>query len=127
VRIIDVFVDSLDMEELGFKNAIPSNTGRPGYDPRVLLKLYIYGHLNKIVASRKLEAETYRNIELMWLLSKLKPDHKSISDFRKDNGEAIKKVFREFVALYKQWDLFGMEVVAVDSTKFRASNSKKQF
>ncbi len=113
------------MEELGFKNAVPSNNGRPGYNPRMMLKLYIYGHLNRITTSRKLEAETHRNIEVMWLLRKLKPDDKSISDFRKDNREAIKKVLREFVALCKQWDLFGMEVVAVDGSKFRASNSKK--
>jgi len=113
------------MEELGFKNAVPSNNGRPGYNPRMMLKLYIYGHLNRITTSRKLEAETHRNIEVMWLLRKLKPDDKSISDFRKDNREAIIKVLRKFVALCKQWDLFGMEGVAVDGSKFRASNSKK--
>jgi len=104
---------------------VHSNNGRPGYNPRMMLKLYIYGHLNRITTSRKLEAETHRNIEVMWLLRKLKPDDKSISDFRKDNREAIIKVLRKFVALCKQWDLFGMEGVAVDGSKFRASNSKK--
>jgi transposase len=126
VRVIDAFIDSLNIEELGFKNAKTSSTGRPGYDPRVLLKLYIYGYMNRISSSRRLEAETSRNIELMWLLRKLKPDHKVIADFRKDNKEAIQKVFRQFVALCKQWDLFGMEVVAVDGSKFRACNSKKK-
>lgn len=126
VRVIDTFVDSLDMVELGFENANPPDTGRPGFDSRVLLKLYIYGYMNRIASSRRLEAETSRNIELMWLLRKLKPDHKVIADFRKDNKEAIKKVFRQFVALCKQWDLFGMEVVAVDGSKFRACNSKKK-
>ncbi|MGB7606362.1 MAG: IS1182 family transposase [Lutisporaceae bacterium] len=126
VRAIDAFVDSLNIIELGFKNASPSNTGRPGYDPRVILKLYIYGYLNRINSSRRLEAEAYRNIELMWLLRKLVPDHKVISDFRKDNKESINKVFKQFVALCKQWDLFGMEVVAVDGSKFRACNSKKK-
>jgi transposase len=125
VRVIDAFVDSLDIEGLGFKNAKPSDTGRPGYDPRALLKLYVYGYLNRINSSRKLETETYRNIEVMWLLRKLKPDHKVISDFRKDNKEAINKVFKQFIALCKQWELFGMEVVAVDGSKFRACNSKK--
>lgn len=125
VRVIDVFVDSLDIEELGFKNANPSDRGRPGYDPRVLLKLYIYSYLNRITSSRRLEIEATRNIELMWLLRKLVPDHKVISDFRKDNKEAINKVFKQFVELCRQWELYGMEVVAVDGSKFRASNSKK--
>jgi transposase len=125
VRVIDAFVDSLDMVELGFKNAIPSHTGRLGFDPKDLLKLYIYGYMNRITSSRRLEAEATRNIELMWLLRRLKPDHKVIADFRKNNKDAIQKVFKQFVALCKQWDLFGMEVVAIDGSKFRASNSKK--
>lgn len=125
VRVIDAFVDSLNMVELGFESANPPTVGRPGYDPRVLLKLYLYGEMNRNVSSRKLESETYRNIELMWLLRMLKPDHKVIADFRKENRESIKKVFRQFVALCKQWDLFGAEVIAVDGSKFRASNSKR--
>jgi len=125
VRMIDAFVDSLNMCELGFKNAITSSTGRPGYDPRDLLKLYIYGYMNRTTSSRRLEAETHKNIELIWLLKSLKPDHKVISDFRKDNKDAIQNTFKQFVSLCKQWDLFGMEIVAVDGSKFRASNSKR--
>lgn len=125
VRVMDVFIDTLDIVTLGFRNAAPAAFGRPGYDPRMMLKLYLYGYMNGITSSRKLERETTRNIELIWLLRKLSPDHKVISDFRKDNEEAIRKVFKQFVALCKSWDLFGMEIVAVDGSKFRASNSKK--
>ncbi|MBZ4647185.1 MAG: hypothetical protein JG777_2674 [Clostridia bacterium] len=112
VRVMDAFVDSLDLVQLGFKNATPAHTGRLGFGPKDLLKLYIYGYMNKITSSRKLEAEATRNIELMWLIRKLRPDFKTIADFRKDNKDAIQKVFKQFVALCKQWDLFGMEVVA---------------
>ncbi len=125
VRIIDAFVMSLDMCELGFKNAKPSKLGRDGYDPRDLLKLYIYGYLNSITSSRKLEKECTRNIEVMWLLKLLKPKFKTISTFRKDNKQAIKNVFKKFVTLCKEWDLYGKEVVAIDGSKFRACNSKK--
>lgn len=125
VRMIDAFVESLDMIELGFTNTTPKDRGRPGYNPRDLLKLYIYGYMNKITSSRNLEKATQTNIEVMWLLRRLTPDFKSISDFRKDNKEAINLVFKQFVALCKEWDLFGKEVVAVDGSKFRASNSKK--
>ncbi|WIV12910.1 IS1182 family transposase [Proteiniborus sp. MB09-C3] len=125
VRIIDAFVASLDMIALGFKNAVPKDKGRPSYDPKDLLKLYIYGYMNRITSSRTLEKATQTNIEVMWLLRRLTPDFKSISDFRKDNKEAINLVFKQFVALCKEWDLFGKEVVAVDGSKFRASNSKK--
>jgi transposase len=125
VRIIEAFVESLNMIELGFTNAIPKDKGRPGYDPKDLLKLYIYGYMNKITSSRNLEKATQTNIEVMWLLRRLSPDFKSISDFRKDNKKTIKLVFNQFVALCKEWDLFGKEVVAVDGSKFRASNSKK--
>lgn len=125
VRVIDEFVNSLDISDMGFKNAVPSNTGRPGFDPRDLLKLYIYGYMNRITSSRRLEAEAGRNIELMWLVRKLKPDFKTIADFRKNNKGAMEKVFKQFVALCKQWDLFGAEVIAVDGSKFRACNSKK--
>lgn len=125
VRVIDAFVESLDMDKLGFKNSIPKDKGRPPYNPKDLLKLYIYGYMNKITSSRKLEKATKTNIEVMWLLRKLTPYNKTISDFRKDNKDAINRVFKEFVALCKGWNLFGKEIVAVDGSKFRASNSKK--
>lgn len=125
VRIIDAFVASLDTEELGFKKAIPAATGRPPYCPEDLLKLYIYGYSNAIRSSRKLEVETHRNIEVMWLLRKLSPDFKTIAEFRKDNKDAITKVFKMFVLLCKEWNLFGKELIAVDGSKFKASNSKK--
>jgi len=101
------------------------NTGRPGYNPADMLKLFLYGYMNRIASSRRLEAEAGRNIELMWLLRKLKPDYSTIAEFRKQNKEAIQKVFHQLVSLCKKWDLFGMEVVAVDRSKFRACNSKK--
>jgi len=123
VRVIDAFVDSLDLDTLGFKK--PKDFGRPGYNPADMLKLFMYGYMNKITSSRRLEAEAGRNIELMWLLRKLKPDYRTISEFRKENKDAIQKVFRQLVSLCKDWDLFGMEVVAVDGSKFRACNSKK--
>lgn len=125
VRVIDAFVDSLDLEALGFKKADGINTGRPGYNPADMLKLFMYGYMNKITSSRRLEAEAGRNIELMWLLRKLKPDSRTIAEFRKQNKEAVQKVFRQLVSLCKDWDLFGMEIVAVDGSKFRASNSKR--
>lgn len=125
VRVIDCFVMSLDMLELGFKYASCAETGRPPYDPRDLLKLYIYGYLNRVRSSRRLEAEASRNIEVIWLLGKLKPDFKTIADFRKDNKEQLKGVFKQFSLLCKEWALYGQEVVAVDGSKFRAGNSKK--
>ncbi len=125
VRIIDAFVDTLDIVELGFKNSIPKKRGRPGYNPKDLLKLYIYGYMNKITSSRNLEKTTQTNIEVMWLIRRLTPDFKSISDFRKDNKEAITLVFKQYVALCKKWDLLGKEIVAIDGSKFRAVNSKK--
>lgn len=126
VRVIDAFVDSLDMEEVKFSKTKFAVTGRPPYDPRHLLKLYIYGYMNRIRSSRRLEAETKRNLELMWLINKLNPDFKTISDFRKDNKEAISSIFKKFVLLCKGWDLFGKELVAIDGTKIRAQNSKKK-
>lgn len=125
VRIIDAFVETLDVGELGFKNATPKKRGRPGYNPKDLLKLYIYGYMNKITSSKKLEKETQRNIEVMWLLRRLTPDDRSICEFRKNNKDAINKVFKHFTSLLNKWDLFGKEVVAVDGSKFRACNSKK--
>lgn len=124
VRFIDVFVNKLDMSM--FKYAQSSDLGRPSYDPRDNLKLYIYGYLNTIKSSRKLERETHRNIELFWLLEKLQPDHKTIANFRKDNKEAIKQVFREFTLICKDQGLFGGELIAVDGSKFAAVNSKNK-
>jgi len=125
VRIIDAYVDQLDMEKLGFKRATAPVMGRPPYSPRDLSKLYLYGYLNRIRSSRRLEQEAGRNLEVIWLLKKLKPDFKTIADFRKDNKGALKAVFRDFIKLCDEWDLFGKELVAIDSTKFRASNSKR--
>ena len=125
VRVIDAFVNSLDMEKLGFERAVPNLMGRPSYDPRDLLKLYIYGYLNKIRSSRKLEKECTRNIELFYLLKKLTPDFRTISDFRKDNPKAIKNTFKEFGKLCLKLNLFNKELLAVDGTKIRAVNSKE--
>ena len=125
VRVIDAFVNSLDMEKLGFERAVPNLMGRPSYDPRDLLKLYIYGYLNKIRSSRKLEKECTRNIELFYLLKKLTPDFRTISDFRKDNPKAIKNTFKAFGKLCLKLNLFNKELLAVDGTKIRAVNSKE--
>ncbi len=126
VQFIDAFVDSMDLKELEFKYAEPEPTGRPPYNPADLLKLYIYGYLNRIRSSRSLEKETHRNIELMWLLRKLTPDFKTIADFRKDNKKAIKAVCREFILLCKKLSLFRGELIAIDGSKFKAVNSKKR-
>lgn len=125
VRGIDAFVMALDMVKLGFTRAQPAGIGRTPYDPRDLLKLYIYGYLNGIRSSRKLEAEAGRNIELMWLLCKLKPDFKTIADFRSDNKDALICVFQHFNALCKDWGLYSETLIAVDGSKFRANNSKR--
>jgi len=124
VRFIDAFVDGLDLAAAGFVGVDPKPTGRPGYAPADLLKLYIYGYLNRIRSSRRLEAETHRNIEVIWLLRHLKPDFKTIADFRRDNRAAFKPVFREFVLLCRQLDLFGLELLAVDGTRLKAVNNK---
>lgn len=126
VQFIDAFVDSLDLVALVFTYSIPESTGRPPYNPADMLKLYIYGYLNRIRSSRSLEKETKRNVEVMWLLGKLTPDFKTIADFRKDNKDAIKKVCKEFILLCNRLDLFGGELIAIDSSKFRAVNSKKR-
>jgi transposase len=126
VRFIDVFIEELDLSELGFVKAIPKETGRPPYDPGDLLRLYVYGYLNRTRSSRQLEREAGRNVELMWLLRKLRPDFKTIADFRKDNALAIKKVCREFTLWCKRLELFGGELVAIDGSKFRAVNSSKR-
>jgi len=128
VRIVDVFVDQLDLANLGFDSAQTAATGRPAYHPGVLLKLYIYGYLNRIQSSRRLEREAHRNIELMWLTGCLKPDFKTIANFRKDNGKAIRNVCRQFVVLCQQLDLFVDAVVAIDGSKFKAvNNSDRNF
>jgi transposase len=126
VRFIEAFVDGLDVAELGFGRAEPNELGRPGYDPRDLLKLYIYCYLNRVRSSRRIEREAGRNLELMWLMRKLKPDFKTIADFRKENTKALKRIFQEFFVICKKLELFGGELVAVDGSKFRASNSRKK-
>jgi transposase len=123
VRVIEVFVEELDLAGLGFERVLPAKTGRPAYHPSVLLKLYIYGYLNRIQSSRRLEREAQRNVELMWLTGRLAPDFKTIANFRKDNGKAIRNVCRQFVVLCQQLDLFSDAVVAIDGSKFRAVNS----
>jgi transposase len=124
VRFIDAFVDGLDLATASFSRVEPKMTGRPGYAPADLLKLYIYGYLNRVRSSRRLEAETHRNIEVIWLLRHLKPDFKTIADFRRDNRNAFRQVFREFVLLCRQLDLFGRELLAVDGTRIKAVNNK---
>ena len=124
VRLIDVFVDSLALERYGFR-IDQGEEGRPAYHPGDLLKLFIYGYMNKIRSSRRLEKESKRNIEVMWLLGSLQPDHNTISNFRRDNPKAIRKVFRETVKIANHFNLIGGTLIAGDSTKFRAQNSKK--
>ncbi|MBV8523465.1 MAG: IS1182 family transposase [Acetobacteraceae bacterium] len=124
VRFIEAFVDGLDLAAAGFARVEPKDTGRPSYLPGDLLKLYIYGYLNRIRSSRRLEAETHRNVEVIWLLRHLKPDFKTIADFRRDNRKAFRPVFRQFVLLCKQLDLFGRELLAVDGTRIKAVNNK---
>ncbi len=124
VRVIDVFVDELDLGGLGFGRVEPQAIGRPAYHASVLLKLYVYGYLNRVQSSRRLEREAGRNVEVMWLTGRLAPDHKTIADFRKDNGPAIRKVCAQFVALCRQLDLFADASVAIDGAKFKAVNSR---
>jgi transposase len=124
VRVIDVFVDELDLGGLGFERVEPQETGRPGYHPSVLLKLYIYGYVNRVQSSRRLEQEAGRNVEVMWLTERLVPDHKTIADFRKDSGTQIRQVCREFVVLCRQLDLFADAFVAIDGSKFKAVNNR---
>jgi transposase len=124
VRFVEAFVNQLELGALGFSKAEPEERGRPAYDPRDLLKLYIYGYVNELTSSRKLERETKRNVELMWLMRKLTPDHKTIANFRKDNQRALPKVFRQFTRLCRELDLYGRELVGIDGSKFRAVNGK---
>jgi transposase len=124
VRVIDVFIDELDLTGLGFEGLAPADTGRPAYHPAVLLKIYVYGYLNRLQSSRRLELETQRNVELMWLTGRLTPDFKTIADFRKDNGEAIRRVCRQFVELSRRLGLLDEAVVAIDGSKFKAVNNR---
>src|SRR5438034_5767137 len=124
VRVIDVFVDELDLAELGFSGVDPEVTGRPSYHPSVLLKLYIYGYLNRVQSSRRLEREAGRSVEVMWLTGRLIPDHKTIADFRKDNGRAIRQVCAQFVALCRAMGLLTQASVAIDGSKFNAVNNR---
>jgi len=124
VRVVEVFVDGLDLGALGFVGVDPAATGRPAYRPAVLLKLYIYGYLNRIQSSRRLEREAQRNVELMWLSGRLMPDFKTIANFRKDNGLAIRKVCRQFIVLCRKLDLFTEAIVAIDGSKFKAVNNR---
>ena len=124
VRVIDAFVDALDLAEMSFEGVEPAATGRPSYHPSVLLKLYIYGYLNRVQSSRRLEREAGRNLEVMWLLGRLAPDHKTIADFRKDNGPALRKVCARFVELCREIGLLGTASVAIDGSKFKAVNNR---
>jgi transposase len=124
VRIVDAFIDELDLAVLGFAGVIPEATGRPSYHPVTLLKIYLYGYLNRVQSSRRLERETQRNLELIWLTGRLMPDFKTIADFRKDNGEAIRAVCSQFVALCRRLNLFTQAVVAIDGSKFKAVNNR---
>ena len=120
VRFIDAFVDDLDLGNAGFQRTRPKATGRPGYDPADMLKLYLYGYLNRVRSSRRLAAEATRNLELIWLLRGVRPDFRTIADFRCDNRAAFKAVFRAFVLLCRKLDLFGRELLAVDGTRLKA-------
>ena len=124
VRVIDVFVDELDLTKLGFGRIEPKITGRPAYHPSMLLKLYIYAYLNRVHSSRRIEREAQRNVELMWLTERLSPDHKTISDFRKDNKKAVRGVCREFVVLCRRLNLFTQALVVIDGSKFKAVNNR---
>src|SRR5215467_5713527 len=124
VRAVDAFVGTLDLDGLGFIHVQPLDIGRPGYHPRMMLKLYIYGYLNRVPSSRRLERECQRNIEVIWLTGQLAPDFKTIADFRKDNGPAIRKVCREFIVVCGQAGLLAATSVAIDGSKFKAVNSR---
>jgi len=124
VRVVDAYVEELDLQELGFEGAEPAATGRPAYHPAVLLKIYIYGYLNRIQSSRRLEREAQRNVELMWLTERLAPDFKTIADFRRDNGPGIRNVCRRFIVLCRDLKLFSEALVAIDGSKFKAVNSR---
>src|SRR5215471_14033040 len=128
VRVVDAFVEALDLGELGFEGVEPAATGRPAYHPSTLLKLYIYGYLNRVQSSRRLEREAGRNLEVIWLLGRLVPDHKTIADFRKNNGPGIRKVCARFIELCREMGLLAKASVAIDASKFKAvNNSDRNF
>lgn len=124
VRVIEAYINSLDLGALGFSRSQPKETGRPPYDPKDILKLYVYGYMNRVRSSRRLETESKRNLELIWLLRKLTPDHKTIANFRRNNASALKNVFKDFVKMCIKLDLYGKELVSIDGSKFKAVNSK---
>ena len=124
VCVIDAYVESLDMKSLGFEKYEPNDTGRPMYNPKDLLKLYLYRYMNRVRSSRNLEAETKRNLEVIWLLGKLSPDHKTIARFRQNNPRALKNVFKHFVKTCMSFGLYGKELIAVNGSKFKAWNTK---
>lgn len=124
IRAIEAFVDALDLKQLGFKGVDPHATGRPAYHPAVLLKIYLYGYLNRVQSSRRLERETQRNVELMWLTERLAPDFKTIADFRQHNGKAIQATCRDFVLICRRLGLFTQSVMAIDGSKFKAVNNR---
>jgi len=124
VRVIEAYIEALDLRELGFKGIEPQNTGRPAYHPSVLLMIYIYGYLNRIHSSRRLERETQRNVELMWLTGRLTPDFKTIADFRKDNGKAIRNACQKFILLCRKLELFNQSIITIDGSKFKAVNHR---
>jgi transposase len=126
VRFLEAFVDELDLAACGFRRAVPAATGRPGSAPGALLKLYLYGYLDRLRSSRRLEQETQRTVELLWRLKKRRPDHKTIANVRKSNLEPLRQLCRTFTRLCKKLDLFGAELVAIDGSKFRAGNSKER-
>src|SRR5471030_65662 len=124
VRVIDVFIEELDLAALGFEGVVPEATGRPAYHPGLLLKIYVYGYINQLASSRRLERESQRNVELMWLTQRLAPDFKTIADFRRDNGPAIRATCRQFIELCRRLDLFAHAVAAIDGSKFKAVNTR---
>src|ERR1700733_9486900 len=124
VRVIEVFIDELDLAGLGFSGVMPAATGRPAYHPSTLLKIYLYGYLNRLQSSRRLEREAQRNIEVMWLVRRLAPDFKTIADFRRDNSEAIRAACGQFIELCRRLNLFTKAVVAIDGSKFKAVNNR---
>ena len=124
VRVIDAFVDGLDLKQLGFDRAEPSETGRPGYEPAVMLKIYVYGYLNRLTTTRVLEQETHRNVDLIWLTGRLMPNYKTIGEFRRSNRKAVRRVCAEFVGICRDLKLFEQVIVAIDGSKFKAVNSR---
>jgi len=124
VRVVAAFIDELDLTSLGFAGMVPASTGRPAYHPSTLLKIYLYGYLNRVQSSRRLEREAQRNVELMWLTGRLAPDFKTIANFRRDNGDAIRAACRQFVMLCRKLSLFGQAIVAIDGSKFKAVNNR---